>query len=112
MMECVNCKCPLGPEAGEMPFTAHDGETWCPQCFGHKRAPMEPARYYPPGYNAVKCASCGLITVAIGSFACTQCNSTHTVLLPAKPEVGLGDTGGMTKVFLSRTPTLLPPKAR
>lgn len=100
-MECANCKCVLGIESGEVPFSDHMGETWCPQCFGHKRACMEPSRYYPGGFNAVHCAGCGLNTVSIGhEYTCSQCGSPRVVLLPPKLDAGLGDTGGIRKIIV------------
>ena len=102
-MECANCKCVLGPESGEMPFTDHIGDSWCPQCFGHKRACMEPERYYPGGFNAVQCTRCKLKTVSIGEpYACTQCGCQQVILLPPKLDVGLGDTGGIFKIIVSK----------
>lgn len=99
-MQCVSCHDPIGIETGELPFTAHDGETWCPQCFGHKRACLEPERYYPGGFNAVRCLRCKLLTVAIGPLACTQCGSENVLCMPPKPEIVLGDTGGMKKIVM------------
>lgn len=82
-MECVNCKCTLGVETGEVPFTAHDGETWCPQCFAYMRVHMD-NHYFPPSYGAVRCGRCKLTTVSIGTGLCGQCRSRNVFTLPPK----------------------------
>lgn len=84
MLECVHCKCPLGVESGELPFTTHDGEVWCPQCFTSKRVHLEPDRYYPNGYMAVRCGKCKLTNVSIGTGLCGQCGSNNVIHLPPK----------------------------
>jgi len=82
---CCNCHCPLGDEAGELPVTVDD-ETWCPQCFAWKRAPMEPARF-AGAVRAVKCGGkCGLASVAFAAAECGQCGSRAVVELPPKAD--------------------------
>jgi hypothetical protein len=88
---CVNCHDPVGAEAGEIPFVvvnvldATDRETWCPQCFAHHRAPMEPGRFFPGAFAAVKCSRCGLVTVDCGMGGCGQCGFRGVLALPPKP---------------------------
>lgn len=87
-IECVNCKCALGEHAKELPFRTHDGEVWCPQCFVWKRTSMEPDRYYPPSYGALKCGArgCGHTSVDCGRGVCNQCGSRIVVALGPKAE--------------------------
>lgn len=83
-MECVNCQDALGGESSTLAFVTHDGEPWCPQCFCWKRSFMEPDRYYPPGFIAIRCGGCRVSSVAIGGDTCGQCGSRNVVTLPPK----------------------------
>lgn len=82
MAECANCHCELSAEAKELPFHV-DEETWCPQCFVWKRAPMEPDRFMGM-LKAVHCMRCGMISVDMGRGACSQCNAAIAIELPQK----------------------------
>lgn len=103
---CVNCGDPLNVRAKELPFTVRDdggegggkAEAWCPQCFVHHRAPLEPERFQPHrphigrgGYRAIKCANakCGMTTVDPGVGFCLQCRGRIVLELPPKPHAGV-----------------------
>lgn len=90
--KCASCKKDVGVEVGIAPFFVDASastpgekakhEAFCPTCFVYVRSPREPQRFMPGMYVPVKCAKCGLTTVAIGSDACGQCGSRHVVMLP------------------------------
>lgn len=109
-MECVNCKRALGAEAKVLPFFVDDcatetsdrakREAWCPRCFAYKRALMEPARFWPGTFVPIVCCSCHVESVDHAHKQCLQCGSRSILALAPDPEVGLGDTGGRTKLML------------
>ena len=85
---CINCHDPVGPEAKEIPFVVVDGsnrETWCPACFAYHRAPMEPKRFYPGAFGAIRCSRCGMTTVDCGMGTCGQCGARAVLTVPPKP---------------------------
>lgn len=88
-MNCASCRDIITPD--EIPFFVPDGEggkweTFCPQCFVHERAPMEPERYDARVFKAVKCCAlnCGLTSVDCGRGICGQCLGRCTLELPPK----------------------------
>lgn len=94
---CASCKRDVGVEAGQVPFFVDDcastsgekakHEAFCPTCFVYVRSPREPGRFPPGVFVPMKCARCGLSSVAVGSLSCMQCSSRHVVLLPPEPGV-------------------------
>lgn len=92
---CISCGCEVGKEAGKIPFFCDDGdageqskyEAFCPTCFVYVRSLREPARFIPGRYVPIKCAGCGLTSVAIGVDSCMQCRSSNVLVLP--PVVGV-----------------------
>jgi transcription elongation factor Elf1 len=90
VLECKACHAPVGDAAKAHPFRVDGGsgdwETFCPQCFVHVRAPLEPLRYQG-AYAAVQCSGCGTSSVAVGILRCAQCGRQHGLLvLPPKDE--------------------------
>jgi hypothetical protein len=89
---CVSCKQPVGDGPKRAPVHVTDDagghEVWCPRCFVGTRAPMEPVRFAPRLYAAVRCSLCGWESVDFGQHRCAQCRSRFiTVLPPARPLV-------------------------
>ncbi len=87
---CVGCKDPIGDAPKRAPVHVSDDsgahEAWCPCCFVGTRAPMEPRRFAPWLYAAVRCSLCGWESVDFGQRRCGQCGSRFiTVLPPARP---------------------------
>lgn len=85
---CCNCSAAVGEKAKVLPVRVKqaDGEgepeTWCPACFVHHRAPLEPGRW--PAVHAAKCARCDVTSVLHGhANKCGQCRSSALVLLPS-----------------------------
>ncbi len=93
--KCASCKCDVGKEVGIIPFSCDDGaggadskhEDFCPRCFAYVRALREQTRFQPWMFIPIKCGSCGLQSVAIGSETCGQCRSRRVVVLPPSPGV-------------------------
>lgn len=95
---CINCHHPVGVEEGEIPFHVSDvdaegpAETWCPQCFVHHRAPLEPERFLTydgigrGGFRATMCTNpkCGLKAVDPGIGRCMHCGCHALIELPAR----------------------------
>jgi hypothetical protein len=91
-MTCTYCRGVVGGDSGELPIHVPDergdkNETWCPQCFVWRRAPLEPHRFHASAMAAVKCARCGVTSVDFGRGACSQCLAVLVVVLPPKPIV-------------------------
>jgi len=85
-LECKNCKTPLGDASKRAPAHVDDGhggerEAFCPRCFVHVRAPLEPERYASDALTPLSCVACGWESVAIGAPRCAQCWSTLVVAL-------------------------------
>jgi hypothetical protein len=88
MLECKSCHTHLGDAPKVLPMRVDGGdedwETFCPPCFVHIRAPLEPLRFTGQ-YVAVHCAGCGYDSVAAGLMRCGNCGKrTALVALPAK----------------------------
>jgi hypothetical protein len=90
MHECKACGCKVGEGTKILPFRADDGgsyETFCPQCFVHVRAPLEPVRWDMRYFQAVHCMNCSTDQVAIGTLRCQNCNYTTGLLyMPPKAD--------------------------
>ena len=66
---CVACNKPIGDGPKRAPVHVSDGvaqEVFCPLCFVSTRAPMEPRRFAPWLYAAVRCSLCGWESVDFG----------------------------------------------
>lgn len=92
---CVACKQPIGDEPRRAPVHVTDEagghEAWCAPCFVGLRAPMEPGRFAPWLYAAIRCSLCGWESVDFGPRRCGQCGSRFiTVLPPARPHAESG----------------------
>jgi len=85
--QCVCCREAVGEGTKVVPFVT-DGETWCPQCFVYKRAPMERERFVPGCYEPIHCTKCGQTSVTVGHPNCGQCGWRVPVVLPPKPTMG------------------------
>ncbi|HEY1697979.1 MAG TPA: hypothetical protein VGG39_37725 [Polyangiaceae bacterium] len=83
---CVGCKVPTGDAPKRAPVHVNDDagghELWCPCCFVGTRAPMEPRRFAPWLYAAVRCSLCGWDSVDFGQRRCAQCGSRFITVLP------------------------------
>lgn len=92
--QCCNCKDPVGAEAGEIPFTERKAtgepvESWCPPCFCYHRVLLEPTRYQPGRFIAVKCGRCKMTTIDHGpSGFCGQCGSHNVRVVGPKEHAG------------------------
>jgi hypothetical protein len=88
---CVGCKQPIGdgPKRAPVHVTDEVGghEEWCPCCWVGVRAPMEPGRFAPWLYAAVRCSLCGWESVDFGQHRCGQCGSRFITVLPPAPNV-------------------------
>jgi hypothetical protein len=93
--QCASCARDVGKEVGVIPFFCDDGgggagskhEAFCPQCFVYVRALRETHRFMPGTFVPIRCASCALESVSVGSDTCGQCRSRSVVVLP--PVVGV-----------------------
>lgn len=89
---CANCGTVLGSHAEDMPMFVNEtddpkkADHWCPQCFVHKRAPMEPKRWV--GVRAVACGGCGkrMLDFTRGSGR-TPCCGRKMPILQLPPRV-------------------------
>lgn len=86
ILECKSCKAPVGDGPKVLPMRVDGGnddwETFCPPCFVHVRAPLEPLRFTGQ-YAAVHCSGCGFDSVAAGLMRCGNCGKRSALLLLA-----------------------------
>jgi hypothetical protein len=59
-----------------------EGDHWCPQCFVHVRAPLEPDRFSRASLRAIAC-TCGKTSVDFGTGRCV-CGRPVFTELPRK----------------------------
>ena len=84
---CVNCDRILDTKPGEPKMFAMrcDDEDWCPRCFVHHRAKLEPGRFFHQGMTASICNGCKTEQVNTGSGHCCHCGHRLTLALPPVP---------------------------